>query len=80
MQGVTTHVFAPKRSTACITALKKNPETWGVAPSLLSIHDILLHTAFYWAKLLTTAGQSLFVAEITRTRYLKEVTISRGRP
>ena len=44
MQGVTTQVPAPKSSTAYITALKKNPETGGVTPSLLSTCNILLHT------------------------------------
>ena len=44
MQGVNTQVSALKSSTACIADLKNNPETRGVAPSLLRICDILLHT------------------------------------
>ena len=35
--GVTTHVSAPNSSTYCTTALKKDPDIRGVAPSLLNI-------------------------------------------
>ena len=80
MQGVTTQVSAPKSSTTYITALKNKPDTRGVAPSLMSTRKILLHTVFAQAKFLTTDGQSSSVSKITRPRYLKEVTISRGRP
>ena len=80
MQGVNTQVSSPKSITACIMALKKKPDTRGVALSLLSICDILLHTVFYRAKVITTAIQWSSVAKITCHRYLKEVTISRGRP
>ena len=47
---------------------------------MLSICYILLHNVFTRAKLLTTDGQSFSLDEITRPRYSKEVTISRGRP
>ena len=40
MQGVITHVSAPKMSTACTTALKNIPETLGFAPSIPKILDI----------------------------------------
>ena len=80
MRGVTTQVSAPKSSISCITALKKNPDTRGAAPSLLRISEILLQTFFAQAKFLTTAGQLLSVSEIPRPRYLKEVTTYRGRP
>ena len=80
MWGVTTQVSEPNISTACITALKKKTDTQGVAPSLMRIRDILLQTFLAWAKFLTTAGQLLSVSDITRPRYFKEVTISRGRP
>ena len=50
------------------------------APSLMRILIILFHTALAWDKLLTTPGQSLSSAEITCTKYQKEVTISRGCP
>ena len=58
MRGVTTQVSSLKISTACITALKKKPDTRGVAHSLMEMCEILLHTIFTWAKLLTTAGKS----------------------
>ena len=80
MRGLTTQVSCLKIGIACITALKKNPDTQGVTLSLLIIGDILLHTVFARSNLLTTSGQSLSVADITHPRYLKEVTISRGRP
>ena len=79
MRGVTTQVSAPNISTTCITALK-NPDTRGVATYLMRMCDILFHTVFAQAKFLTTVSQSSSVAEITRPRYLKEVTIPRGRP
>ena len=77
---MTTQVSALKGSTVYITALKKKPNTQGVAPSLRRMCNILLRTVFAQAKLLTNAGQSLSAAEIHHPRYLKEVTISRGRP
>ena len=80
MRGVTTQVSDPKRSTACTTVLKKNPDTCGAAPSLLSMRGILLQTFLARDKFFTAAGQLSSTAEITRTRYLKEATISRGRP
>ena len=60
--------------------LKNNPETRGVAPSLQRMHAILLLTVFAQAKFLTTVDHSSYVSEITRPRYLKEVTTSRGCP
>ena len=78
MQGVTTHVSAPKSSTACTKILKKNADTCIFAPSQLRIIIILFHTAIAFEKFLTTAGQLSSIAEITFPRYQKEVTISRG--
>ena len=80
MRGVTTQVSATKNSTTYTTALKKNMENRGAAPSLLRIRVILLQTALARDKLFTTSGQSLSAADITRPRYLKEVIISRGYP
>ena len=80
MRGVTTKVSAPNRGTACIMAFKKNLDTRGVAPSLLRMRNILLQTFFARAKFFTTYVQSSSVANITRPRYLMEVTISRGCP
>ena len=80
MRGMTTKVSSPKSSTVWITALKNNPDTIGVAPSLLRMRNILIQTFFNRAKFLTTAGQSYYVTEITRPSYFKEVTISRGSP
>ena len=37
-------------------------------------------TALARDKFFTTVGQALYASEITRPRYLKEVTISRGHP
>ena len=80
MQGVTTQVSYPKSITACTTALKKNPDNRGAAPSLLRMHFIILQTALSRDKLLTTYGQSSSATKITFPMYLNEVTISRGRP
>ena len=80
IQGVTNQVSDPKSSTACTTALKKNPDTRSANPSLLRIHVILLQTYLAREKFFTTAGHSSSASKITRPRYLKEVTISRGRP
>ena len=80
MRGVTTQVSNLRSSNACTTALRKNPDTCGASPSLLRIRNILLQTVLNWDNLFTTSGQSLYAAKITRPRYLKEVTISRGRP
>ena len=80
MQGVTNQVSDQKSNTACTTALKKNPDTRGSAPSLLSILITLFHTALAHENFPTTASQSSSAAEITNPRYRKEVTIYRGRP
>ena len=80
MRGVTTQVYEPKINTACTTALKKNPGNCGSDPSLMSILVVLFHTALAQDKLLTTAGQLSSAADITRPRYQKEVTITRGSP
>ena len=80
MQWVNTQVSATNISTTYITSLRNNTDTGGVATFPLRMSDILLHTVFARYKLLTTAGQSLSVAKITRPRYFKEVTISRGHP
>ena len=70
MRGVNNQISAPKSSTACITAFK-NQDIRGASPSLLRMRDILLQTFFARFKFLTTSGQSLSVANITRPRYLK---------
>ena len=80
MRRVTTQVSNPNSRTACTMALKKKRDHRRDAPSLLRMRAIFLHTTLVRDKFLTTANQSLSAAEITRTRYLKEVTISRGRP
>ena len=80
MRGVTTQVLEPKRNTACTMDLKKNPDTCGSEPSMMRILVILFHNFHACDKFLTTNGQLLSVAEITRPKYQKEVTIPRGRP
>ena len=80
MQGVTTQVSAPKSITYWTKDLKKNSDTCGATPSLLRIRIILCHTTRAIARFLTTTVQSSSATEITRPKYLKEVTISRGRP
>ena len=80
MQGVTTQVSKLHINTACTRALKNNLDTRGSAPSLLRILVILFHTALEHDKLTTTADQSSSVAYITRPRYQKELSISRGSP
>ena len=72
MRGVTTQVSAPKRSTDWTTALKKSPYTHGAVPSLLRILVNLCHTALAFSRFLTTSVQSLYAAETTRPKYLKE--------
>ena len=79
MRGATTHVFMTKISTDWTTALNKNSDTRGAASYLLIILVNLSHTACDFVRFLTTTGQSLSVADITRHKYLKEVAISRGR-
>ena len=61
-------------------ALKKKPDTRGLAPYLLRIHIILLHTSHTFAKFRITEVQSPSTAKINLPRYLKDVTISRGCP
>ena len=79
MQGVTTQYSKPKINNACTTAFK-NMDTCGSSPSLISILVFLFHTSLARDKLLTTAGQLLYTADITCPRYRKEFTISRRRP
>ena len=79
MRGVTTQVSSTKSIIAWTTALKKKPDTCSDDTSLLIMRDILLQTFLSWAKFFTTAGQLLSAANITRSSYLKEVNISRGR-
>ena len=80
MRGLTSQVSDPKSNTACTTALKKNTDTRSSAPSLLRILVFFFHTSLAQDKFLTTAGQSSSDTKITRPRYQKEVTISRGCP
>ena len=79
MQGVTTNVSATKTRTYWTTYLKKNPDTRSAAPSLLRILVNLCFNACAFARFLTTDDQLLPTADITRPKYLKEVTIYRGR-
>ena len=78
MRGVTTQVSAPKSSTGWTTALNKNQDTPGAAPSLLRIRISLCHTACALGRFLTTTDQLFSAAETTCPKYLKDVTISRG--
>ena len=80
MRGITTHLSSPKSSTKCMTALKKNPDTRGLAPYLTSIFGNLRHTIRAFPIFWTTDGQSSSAVNNTIPRYLKEVIISRGRP
>ena len=80
MREGTTQVSKPKRNTTCTMAFKNNPDIRGSAPSLLRIPFILFYTALARDKFLATSGQSLSAANITRPRYWKGVTISRGSP
>ena len=80
IRGVTTQVSAPKISTNWTTNLKKNQDTRSAALSLLRIIFNLCHTTRALVRFLTTTGQSFSAADITRPKYLKQVTISRGSP
>ena len=75
MQGVTTHVSAPKRNTNCKAALNKNTDTHGLTPSLLRILIIFLQTARDFFRLRITASQSSSAANNILPKYLKEGTI-----
>ena len=66
IQEVTTQVSGPKMSTDCTKSLKKNPNTYGVTPSLLIILINIRHTTRTFARFLTAAVQSSSPAEITR--------------
>ena len=80
MWGVTTHVSAPNNKTDWTTTLKKNPDTCGLAPSLLRIFDIICQTVRSFARFCTTVFQSSSASDSTLPRYLKEVTIFRRIP
>ena len=80
MCEVNTQVSNLKISTACTTGLKNKPDTHCASPSLLRIRVILFHTSLARDKFVTTSGKFLSAAKISRPRFLKEVTISRGRP
>ena len=71
MPGVTTQVSVPKISTNWTTVFNKKPDIRGAAPFLLRILVNLRHTSRALSKFLTTSGQSLSAAEITRPNYLK---------
>ena len=71
MRGVISRVSNLKSSTTCITVFKKNPDTRRDAPSLQRMRTILLQISLDRDKFLTTSGQSLSAAKITRPRYLK---------
>ena len=78
MQGVTTHVSAPKSNTNWMMDLKKNTDTRSLALSLLSILNILCQTAQAFVRFRITASQSSSDADSTLPRYLKGRTILRG--
>ena len=78
--GVSTHVSAPNNNTACVTALKNCPDTFGSYPSRLNIRDNRPQLFLALWRLNTTAGQSSSIAVITRPRYLNAVTVSNGSP
>ena len=80
MRGFITHVSDPKTITARTTALEKIPETLRLSPSRprIFVTRVQLFRAIF--SYLTTVGHSLQVADETRPRYLKEVTISSGLP
>ena len=80
MHGATTHVSVSKISTDCTTELKKKLYICIAAPSLLIILVNLRHTARAFDMFLTSSVQLSSAAEITCSNYLKEFTISRGRP
>ena len=80
MWGVTTHISAPNRNTYWKTALKKNTDNRSLTPSLLRILSVLHQTVRVFARFWTTAGHSSSATDITIPWYLKDVTISRGRP
>ena len=80
MWGLTNQVSKMKSNTALTMDLKKNPDTRGLAPSLLRILVILFHTTLSHDKFPSTAGHSLSAVDITCPRFWKEVPISRGRP
>ena len=77
MWGVTTQDSASKSNTNWMMDLKKNPETRGLAPSLLSIFDILYNTVRAFTRLRTTVDQSSSATNSTLPSYLKDVTILR---
>ena len=73
-------MFLHQKSAPTGARKKENPDNRGAAPSLLRILVNLRHTARTFDRFLNIDGQSLSASEITRPKYLKEVTISRGRP
>ena len=80
MLGVTHPGLRSKDQHLLHYGFKENPDTRGSALSLLRIIVILFNTALVFDKFMTTAGQLLSAAKITRPRYQKEVTISKGSP
>ena len=72
--------FCAKKHHRLEHGFKENPDTCGVSPYLLRILVNRGHTACAFARILTTAGQSLSADDIKCPNYLKKVTISRGRP
>ena len=77
MQGVTNQVSETKSNTDWTTYLNKNMDTRGLAPSLISIFDILCHTVCAFTRFWTTTGQPSSATDSNLPRYLKDVTISR---
>ena len=63
--GVTTNVSARNININWAAALKKNPNTRGLSPSLLRILVILLQTSRTFVRFQITAGQSSSAANNT---------------
>ena len=72
MRGVTTHIYAPKSNTNCTTALKKNPDTRVLSPSLIRMLVILLNTDCVFFRLRITTSQSSSATDISLSWYLRE--------
>ena len=79
IQGLTTHVSAPKSNIDWTTDLKKNPDTRSLAPSLIRILDIFCQTVRAFVMFWITIGHSSSATNSTLPRYFKDGIISRVR-
>ena len=78
MWGFITHFSSPKSSTACTTALKKNPNTLGFAPSLTKILDRRAQLFLAFRRFPTTTRKLSSESDMIRLKYLKGVIDSNG--